>query len=115
MRKLVNFESYVMLLLCYLFMFTLFSIYLHLFLITLRKNSLVKIRQELSNKLYCRRFGRMTFFRTVCFHTDQDMYILVLNENLVKAERVISSPKNNYINSKSIISYYNICMLQILH
>ena len=31
---------------------------------TLWRNKLVKIRLELSNKLYCRRFGTKTFFKT---------------------------------------------------
>ena len=40
-----------------------------------------------------RRFGLMTFFKTVCFHTGQDKNLRTTkNEGLVKTEGVISSP-----------------------
>ena len=44
---------------------------------TLRKNSLVKTRLDLNNNLYCRRFGLMTFFKTDCFHTEQDQNYII--------------------------------------
>ena len=37
---------------------------------TLKKNNLVKTRQEFGNKLYCRRFGFASFFWTVCLHNE---------------------------------------------
>ena len=39
---------------------------------TLKRNILVKTRQDLDNKLYCRRFGLTSFFWTVCLHNEQN-------------------------------------------
>ena len=41
---------------------------------TLKRNILVKTRQDLDNKLYCRGFRLTSFFWTVCLHNEQNTY-----------------------------------------